>query len=144
MSGRIGLIACARIGLGLVLLASGAAKFADPGQDIDVFGLYAFTFGVSRSVLVSLTVVLELGIGAALLVPRWSAAAAFGAFALLCLLTSMALIMSDGQASCGCFGQLIQLNWQAHLQLNAVLLLVAYSGMGSTVRDEIQSQTVAP
>jgi uncharacterized membrane protein YphA (DoxX/SURF4 family) len=95
-----------RIGLGLILLLAGALKGADPAEFVRQVATYGILTGRAAFSAAYLLILVEVGLGVALIVgfrTRWSAAA--GSLMLVVFLGVTAYGWSTGRTEeCGCFG----------------------------------------
>ena len=121
--------------LAAALLVAAVAKVISlldsgpPAQDLAL--LLAYLFGLPRAAILVAAAMVELLVGAALLAPRLAGKAAVVAFCLIGLFTGLVLATGDAYESCGCFGNILKLEWQGHVWLNAACLALAAVSLGA-------------
>jgi uncharacterized membrane protein YphA (DoxX/SURF4 family) len=100
--------AMARAGLGLVLLAAGLLKGADPSEFVRQVGSYGIVTGIGATALAYLLVMTEVGLGVALLAGyRARGSSAAGSTLMVLFMAATAYAWAHGRTDdCGCFGSL--------------------------------------
>jgi uncharacterized membrane protein YphA (DoxX/SURF4 family) len=97
-----------RVILGLVFVLSGALKIVSPQQAADLLNQISSVKGEAGKGIVIFGSVVELIVGAILLVNRkYSGAAAFGTSILLLVFTFVGLWALENPVPCGCFGDVV-------------------------------------
>lgn len=118
-----------RMAVALVLATAAVAKLIAPGEGQDLYSMLAAATGGSRRLTEILSALLEISLSIGVVVPRFADRGSVVAFAGICVMASITLMLGDGFRACGCFGAMLQLDWREHLLVLSGLLACSAIGL---------------